>query len=303
MRLLEGRGWLGVFLLLVLSWTAATLSSEERDLRRAGAAGAFRNPRHVTIQGYQGDAMEPFITRDGRYLLFNNSNDPSVDTNLHYAERIDDLTFAYRGEIAGVNTPILEGVPTLDRDGNLYFVSPRSYAVTLSTLYRGRFADGVVANVEPVPGVSRQEPGIVNFDVEVSADGNDLYFVDGRFGPSGLPQTADLVLAHRRGSSFERAANSGTIFRRINTAALEYAAAISADGLELFFTRFDPTKASKPFILSANRKNRSKPFGAPQKVAAAVGFVEGPTLSADGGSLYYHKKDGARFAIYRLTRR
>jgi len=44
--------------------------------------------------------MEPFITRDGRYLLFNNSNDPLVDTNLHYAERIDDLTFAYRGEIA-----------------------------------------------------------------------------------------------------------------------------------------------------------------------------------------------------------
>jgi len=53
--------------------------------------------------------MEPFITRDGRYLLFNNSNDPSVDMNLHYAERIDDLTFAYRGEIAGVNTPSLEG--------------------------------------------------------------------------------------------------------------------------------------------------------------------------------------------------
>jgi hypothetical protein len=43
--------------------------------------------------------MEPFITRDGRYLFFNNSNDPSVNTNLRYAERIDDLTFKYKGEV------------------------------------------------------------------------------------------------------------------------------------------------------------------------------------------------------------
>jgi hypothetical protein len=267
-------------------------------------ASAFRNPRRVTIQGYEGDAMEPFITRDGRYLLFNNSNDPSIDTNLHYAERIDDLTFEYRGEIAGINTPVLEGVPTMDGEGNFYFVSPRSYGATFSTLYRGRFDDGVVSNIELVPGVSREEPGMVNFDVEVSAGGNDLYFVDGRFGSAGgLPETADLVMAHRSDSSFERAANSSAMFRKINTSALEYAAAISANGLELFFTRYAPQQSAAPFILRAVRKSKSKPFGAPQKVAAAAGFVEGPTLSSDGRSLYYHKKDGDRFVIYRVTRR
>ncbi len=302
MRQLKRGSWLGGVCLLLV-WTAASLASEGRDLQQEKATGAFRNPRRVTIQGYQGDAMEPFVTRDGRYLLFNNSNDPSVDTNLHYAERLDDLTFEYRGEIAGVNTPVLEGVPTLDVDSNFYFVSTRSYGATLSTLYRGRFAEGLVSNVELVPGVSRQEPGIVNFDVEVSPDGNDLYFVDGRFGPAGgLPQTADLVLAHRSGLSFERAANSGAIFKKVNTAALEYAAAISADGLELSFTRFDPARAPAPFILRAVRKNKSKPFGAPQKIAAAAGFVEAPTLSPDGRSLYYHKKEGARFVIYRLRR-
>jgi hypothetical protein len=226
-----------------------------------------------------------------------------VDTNLHYAERIDDLTFEYRGEIAGVNTPVLEGVPTLDLEGNFYFVSPRSYGATFSTLYRGRFVEGFVSNVELIPGVSRQEPGIVNFDVEVSPDGDDLYFVDGRFGPAGgLPETADLVLAHRSGGGFERDGNSGAIFRKVNTAALEYAAAISADGLELFFTRFDPARVPAPFILRAVRKNKSKPFGAPKKVAAAAGFVEGTTLSPDGRSLYYHKKDGDRFVIYRVRR-
>ncbi len=57
----------------------------------------FGNPQRVTIQNYNDHAMEPFITRDGRYLLFNNLNQPSVNTNLHYAGRIDDVTFEYMG--------------------------------------------------------------------------------------------------------------------------------------------------------------------------------------------------------------
>ena len=75
---------------------------------------AFGAPQRVTIRGYDGDAMEPFITKDGRYLLFNNRNDPRTNTNLHFAARVDDLTFQYRGEIGGVNTPVLEGVPSLE---------------------------------------------------------------------------------------------------------------------------------------------------------------------------------------------
>ena len=43
---------------------------------------------------------------------------------------VDGLTFQYRGEIKGVNTPVLEGVPSLDREGNLFFVSVRSYINT-----------------------------------------------------------------------------------------------------------------------------------------------------------------------------
>src|SRR5262245_51215254 len=92
---------------------------------------AFGNPERITIRGNSDHAMEPFIARDGRYLFFNNSNDPSVNTNLHYAERINDLTFEYKGEVAGVNTRALEGVPTMDKNGDFYFVSTRSYKETL----------------------------------------------------------------------------------------------------------------------------------------------------------------------------
>src|SRR3954469_14134647 len=147
----------------------------------------FGAPQRVAIRGYAGDAMEPFITRDGRYLFFNNRNDPRVDTNLHYAERIDDVTFAFRGELQGVNSKVLDAVPSMDRDGNLYFISTRSYFQTLSTLYRGRFDGGTVSGVELVPGVSLRRAGALIFDAEISPGGDVLFMADGEFAGGEVP--------------------------------------------------------------------------------------------------------------------
>ena len=58
---------------------------------------------------------------------------------------------------------------------------------TLATIYRDPFANGTVSNVAVVPGVSKATPGWVNFDADVSADGNTMYFVDGLFDASGSP--------------------------------------------------------------------------------------------------------------------
>src|SRR5580698_6132222 len=65
---------------------------------------AFSNPTPVTITGYSGDAMEPFISKNAQYLFFNNRNDPSINTNLFYASRVDDQTFDYIGPVPGVNS-------------------------------------------------------------------------------------------------------------------------------------------------------------------------------------------------------
>jgi len=263
----------------------------------------FAGEQRVTIRGYDGDAMEPFITRDGRWLLFNNRNEKPQNTNLHYAERVDDLTFEYKGEIKGVNTPSLEGVPTLDRAGNLFFVSNRSYEKTLCTIYRGRFAEGLVSGVEIVPGVSRLQGGIVNFDVEISSDGNTLYFVDGDFKSLSPPKSAVIVIAERRGAEFVRMSRSAEILKNVNTQKLQYAAAISEDGLELFFNRLDRNaKPPIPQIFRTERKHIADPFDVPQKIAAITGFAEGPTLSSDGCSLYYHKMRDGKFSIFRVTR-
>ena len=262
--------------------------------------GDFTNPQRVTILGYSGDAMEPFISRDGQYLFFNNSNDPAVDTTLPRAERIDDLPFQYKGEIGGVNTTKLEGVASMDRNGVFYFVSTRSYDLTASTIYRGSFDNGTVTGIGLAPGVSTATPGIVNFDAEISPDGRTLYFVESKFSASGQPQTADILIANWNGSAFVRDANSTTIMKQVNTSKnLEYAPAISASGLELFFTRLE---GSSPVLYTATRTDASSPFGAPRKITAATGFVEGPTLSPDGKSLYYHKREGSLFVIYRVTR-
>lgn len=281
----------------------SSCGTRQRGSRAAPAGGAgsseFANPEPVTIQNYSGDAMEPFISRDGHYLFFNTSNAPSVDTNLQYAERVDDVTFSYRGELSGANSPALDAVATMDRDGNFYFVSSRSYSETLSTIYRGRFSDGELSDVAIVEGLSKRKPGHVNFDVEVSADGDVLYFVDGVLDGGPLPKRADLAISVRRGTSFRRSHRSAKLLRNVNTSALEYAASVSADELELFFTRTD---TAGPAIFHASRTKPTKPFGQPVRVTAADGFVEAPSLSADGRSLYYHKREGDRSVIYRVTR-
>ena len=290
---------------VVLAATAASPPVQSHQATCAGASEytGFGHPAPVPIGGYSGDAMEPFIARDGRYLFFNNSNDPSVNTNLFYASRVDATTFAYQGEIRGVNTASLDAVPTMDRMGRFYFISTRSYATTRSTIYRGRFEDGRVSGVDLVPGPSTQQPGIVDFDVEVSPDGDALYFAEGAFGTAQGPTSADLVLAVRRGTRFARPAGGGHILANVNAGGLNYAAATAADERELFFTRIDPRHpADGPKVYRAYRQGATEPFGCPQRLRALTGYVEAPSLSLDGRTLYYHKRAGTRFLIYRVTR-
>ena len=52
----------------------------------------------------------------------------------------------------------------------------------------------------------------------------------------------------------------------------------------------------------AVRTDTSSPFGTAKRIRAATGFVEGPTLSPDEKSLYYHKREGSLFVIYEVTR-
>ncbi len=268
-----------------------------------GPYDAFHTPQDVEMRGYDGDLMEPFLTRDGSYLFFNNRNEAPANTNLHWSKRIDDLNFQYLGEVPGVNTAALEAVPSLDRDGNLYFVSTRSYEQTRSTIYRARFQGGIASAPELVEGISRQTPGWVNFDAEISADGRTLYFVDSYFGRAGYPQKASLVMAVRSGNGFQRVQHSARILENVNNGWLQYAPSVSADDLELFVTRvrrMDPS--AQPAIYRSFRTSIDQPFAAAQRISAIQGFAEASTISPDGGSLYYHAKVQEHYRLRRVTR-
>lgn len=268
-------------------------------------ADIFGQPVRVEIKGYQGNTMEPFLSRDGNTLFFNNLNSAPENTNLHWATRINDSSFQYQGEIAGVNTAGLEAVPTSDTAGNLYFVSNRNYVQTLSTLYQCRYASGAAINVHLVKGISRQQAGWVNFDIEVSADGQSIYFVDAQFDASGNPATADLVIAEKSDTGFQRSPNSSYLLKNINTDALEYAASIAADNLTLYFTRvtLPLTGGATPEIFMSTRKNINEPFSKPLKIMSITGFSEAPSISPDQKILYYHTKEGSRFVLYLVRKK
>jgi hypothetical protein len=287
--------------LRVLAVTAAAASLLAAP--SAGAAcGSFGSPERVAIKGYDGVAMEPFVTPDGRYLLFNDSNDPFADTNLLYAERTPE-GFVFRGELRGANSPQLDGVPSVDEQNDLIFISGRSYGQTFSTIYRAQFSGGTVSDVHLLDGVSRRMPGFANFDAGISPDGRTLVYVDAMLIPfSPLPFTADLKLADRDGAAFRPMDSSDALLANVNTPALEYAPALRADGLELLFTRWLAVPGSEPKIYRSTRPGVSDPFGPAELVSSLDGFVEAPALSLDGSELYFHRKDGDGPVIYRARR-
>jgi hypothetical protein len=259
---------------------------------------AFRDPARVTIRGYSGEAMEPFVTRDGRYLLFNNLNDPPSQTDMHWAERVDDLIFDYRGTLTGANSPALDAVPTVDAAGTIFFVTTRSYEQTLQSIYRGTFSHGAVQGAAPVAALRGAVFGEIHFDVEVSADGSTLYFAEGLFTGGQVPLYADLHTAVRDPSGVFTRVENGAL-AAVNSDALEYAACISANHVELFFTRIVD---GLPAIFRSTRSGVSAPWGPPERVTAITGFAEAPTIAPGGTSLYYHALRDGHMVIERVTR-
>lgn len=261
---------------------------------------SFAGPFPVQITGYADHAMEPFVTRDGRYLLFNNRNAPPDSTDLHVASRVDDSTFRYVGPLATVNSATLDAVPTATADGTLYFVSLRAYAATSSTIFRAPLRGDSAGAAEPVVEVAPPGRGLLDFDVDVAADGASLVVARGRFTGGELPREADLQLYTRAGGRWRQAPADDSTFASINSGALEYAPAMSADGLALCFTRLE--RGGAPVLLLARRARITDPWGAPRRIVGPEGLAEAGTWSPDGRTLYFHAMVDGRYVIRRLTR-
>lgn len=289
-----------LFLFCALGFSSPALSTPEE----------FETPKLVIITGYEDNAMEPFLSRDGNWLFFNNRNEPEDQTDLHFARRIDDLEFVYEGPVEGANSSSLDGVASLDQQGNFYFVSPRSYDDTRNTLWQGELRSGRLHNAREVGGdISRYKPLWLNMDAEISANGHRLYVVENEwrlFG--GGVKSSNIFIARRaRNGEFFRTRQLDETMAAINTAQLEYAPSLTADELTLYFTRVDPTLARKGNnsafgIWVATRANVTDPFGEPMKIEAIQGYVEGPTVADNGCAIYFHQKVRDVFRIMRSER-
>lgn len=264
------------------------------------------NETPITITGYTGNAMEPKVTADGSVLFFNNKTADDTQMDIHYATRVSDTQYQYAGVLPGANAAnFLDGVPAVDASLGFYFVSTRSYASDFITLYGGQFDGSQVNNVAPIGAqLTTGTAGDLNMDVDVTPDGQFLVFSRAHFSGAPVPDRSDLDLAARSGQTFVDV-DAAALFGEVNTPDyLEYAGTISADGLELYFTRAVDIAAEDGLrVLVSKRASASASFGPPARIAAIDGIsTEAPALSGDGSALYFHRRDGGTFKIFRVTR-
>ena len=266
----------------------------------------YGDPRRVEIAGYDGDAMEPFLSPDGRFLFFNNLNERPVDTDLQFAERTGTLSFRHLGELPGANSKDLDAVPAMDAAGRFYFTSGREYVPTLKSTFVGRFDGRRLTDVNPVPGdIYPKHLGAINMDVGISLDGSTLYISRALFVPPlPLPPFRSRLLVARRpeDGSFVIDPRSAELMKNVNTRALAYAPAISPDGLELYFTRASIPAGMR--VMVATRRAPDAPFDEPRLLGElTAGEVEAPTVSTDLSEMFFHKKVAGRWVLFRATRK
>lgn len=300
-------------ILLTLAGIVACLAAFARPGGDLAVAidDSFSAPRPVEIAGYAGDAMEPFLTRDGRWLLFNTRNGPKDQTDLMLARRIDDTHFAFVGPLAGANSSSLDGVASVDRSGHFFFVSNRDYDRTGNTLWSGSFADGQVRDVRPLrTDFTPRKLLRLNIDLEVSADGDELYVAENRWDLlRRRPASSHLAVANRAISAtgqplFVRRADSDALFAALRSSALDYAPATSSDRLTLYFTRWQAGRSGAvPRILASRRATTASAWGSPRLLATVSGFVEGPTVTPDGCAILYHAKVGEAYRLFLVRRK
>ena len=254
--------------------------------------------------------MEPYISRDEKYLFFNNHKGEN-NKELYYAEKIENLIFQYKGEVHGVNTPDVDANPTMDSQNNFYFITTRDIdSGDFDTIYTGIFEEGFVKELKKVKGTINVDKKMwVNMGVEITRDGYEMYTSNARFKiGSDFPSEGDIRYAIKEDGEFNIPDNEQDILKNINTDyAIEYAGEVSENGLELFYSQVILSNPPIFKLYISKRTNNNEPFNSPKLIAEPFeenknAFVEAPSLSPDGNRLYYHKLDNNKFSIFMLSR-
>ncbi len=255
----------------------------------------------VTISGLSFDAMEPFISSDEKYIIFNNLND-GINTKLFYATKVNDSTFSFAGELVGANQltpPQLDAVADMDSLNNFYWTSLRAYPEEFDNLFRGKFNQGSVSNTGRLRGdFYIYSPGWLIMDHGISYDGQMLYFNNARFDGvcQGPCETWIGIAKKENDSTFIKIPGADEILQNINDPNyIYYAPCISKDNLEFYYTRYLKGVVTINTVFEVCVAVRDTPtdvFSTSQVLFSEViaNIVEAPTITANKQILYYHKK-------------
>lgn len=268
----------------------------------------WENEEEIKLEGYSRNAMEIGLSYDGQYLLFNDQVKRNKD--MHWARRVRDGVYEYKGKVENTISPTVDGTPCFDCEGKLYFTSLKNLRGSSKTMYVADFQDGVATNITPIEGdIYKESPDFpkqiwISLDPSPSSDGSLLFYSEGLFhSPAPFPYPFNIRGAKKVGGKFVKM--DDRILVNVNTDSLEYAAAVSSDGLELFFSRISRKGKHPAFVgvYVAKRSAPDEPFGKPEKIMAITGDVEAPVLSPDETQLYYHRKAGGVFKVFRVTKK
>ena len=270
---------------------------------------AFGAEKKVSIIGYAGDAMEPFISPNGNTLFFNSLNSGG-NTNVYYATRLNDSTFNFIGAVVGTvdtSSNHLDAVPSLDSANNFFWVSLRGYPTVYENLQRGLYSNGAITNHTMVYGdFNIPSFGWLIMDAGINYHTNQLFFCNAYFdlvnnscGP-GIPCYSSIGIAQRvNDSTFNKLSNSTTVLQLVNdTNYVVYAPQISTDGLSLYYTRFMKNTYVTEICVSV-RSSPISNFSLPMVIYSnGIQATEAPTISYDNQKLYYHQKNSA--GVYKI---
>jgi hypothetical protein len=259
---------------------------------------ALSDHRLVTLSGWTlGGAEEPFITDDDQYLVVNTQDDGGGAKSLHVLSRTGPTSFAYIGPL-GTNEGVVDAAPSIDQLGKCYFV--RTEVVDRKQVFRGTIAGGVLSSVEVVPGsfhpadTDPSDPLVYDQDVGVSYDGHSLY-ISRAHGGIPFPSSIQLIRAIESGGAFVLDPTGAADLAAVNAGGFTYAAHLSKNGCELWFTQ-TVAPIIPPGLYVSTRGSTSEPFGTPQHlVGGGFGgdFVEGIALGGSQLEAYYHQRNAS----------
>ncbi len=297
------------YIITFLSILIFSCSSKDDNIDDLLIYPSFGFEIEVTINGLLFDAMEPFISPDGNYLLFNNLND-GENTKLYYATKVNDSTFNYVEELTGANqttSPHLDAVADLDANGNFYWTSTRDYPNQLNNLFHGSFSAGNISDIQRVQGnFNMNIPGWLVMDHGISLDGQFLYFNNARLDEENCqgPCETTLGIAQKNSdATFSTLPDSASILQNINDSEyIYYAPCITSDNLELYYTRYLKGQITSNIVFEicvAIRSNPLSKFSIPRVLFSETisNLVEAPTLTVDKNIIYYHKKTAGTHKI------